>query len=100
VGLGNPGPEYSRTRHNAGFRFTDGLARQFDSPFSSEQRFHGDLARIRQAGIDCRILKPMTFMNDSGRAVRTVLEYFDIDPQEMLVAHDEIDLDSGAVRLK
>jgi peptidyl-tRNA hydrolase, PTH1 family len=100
VGLGNPGPEYTKTRHNAGFWFVDKLAQEFSCQFAAESRFHGEAARISSAGIDCRLLKPLTFMNESGRAVQAVLDYFKIDIDEMLVAHDEIDLDSGIVRLK
>lgn len=100
VGLGNPGAEYSRTRHNAGFWFVERLADHFGAVFSSESRFHGETARINRDGIDCRLLKPSTFMNESGRAVQSILDYFRIESHKMLVAHDEIDLDSGIVRLK
>lgn len=100
VGLGNPGLEYSKTRHNAGFWFVDNLARQFSCEFSDELRLHGKTTRISNAAIDCRLLKPSTFMNESGRAVQAMLDYFKIDSDEILVAHDEIDLDSGIVRLK
>ncbi len=100
VGLGNPGPEYTRTRHNAGFWFVDGLVREFNTQFSSASRLHGETARISSSGIDCRLLKPSTFMNESGRAVQAMLEYFKVNGDEMLVAHDEIDLTAGTVRLK
>ncbi len=100
VGLGNPGPEYTLTRHNAGFWFVDGLVREFNTQFSSESRLHGETARISSSGIDCRLLKPSTFMNESGRAVQAMLEYFKVNGDEMLVAHDEIDLTAGTVRLK
>lgn len=100
VGLGNPGSEYSRTRHNAGFWFVEQLAEQSNAQFAGESRFHGEATRINSGGVDCRLLKPTTFMNESGRAVQAMLDYFKIDATEMLVAHDEIDLDSGIVRLK
>lgn len=100
VGLGNPGLEHSKTRHNAGFWFVDTLAQQFACQFSNESRFHGEVTRISSTGVDCRVLKPLTFMNESGRAVQAALDYYKINSEEMLVAHDEIDLDAGIVRLK
>jgi hypothetical protein len=69
VGLGNPGPEYDRTRHNAGFWFVDALARQRGDSLRHENRFHGETARIERDGLDCRLLKPLTYMNRSGQAV-------------------------------
>lgn len=100
VGLGNPGSEYTETRHNAGFWFLDNLARQHNCQFSFESRFFGEAARISSSGVDCRLLKPQTFMNESGRSVQAMLDYFKINTDEVLIAHDEIDLDSGIVRLK
>lgn len=100
VGLGNPGPDYTRTRHNAGFWFVDRLAERYHCQFSSGSGLHGESARLGGAGRDCRLFKPLTFMNDSGRGVQAVLGYYRIDSEEMLVAHDEIDLTAGAVRLK
>ncbi len=100
VGLGNPGSEYSETRHNAGFWFLDRLAVDFRTSFSADRKFHGDTARLVAEGIDYRLLKPQTFMNRSGRAVQAVSDYYDIRPEEILVVHDEIDLDTGVVRLK
>lgn len=100
VGLGNPGSEYTKTRHNAGFWFVERLSSEYGGQFSAESRFHGEAARIHRTSIDCRLLKPRTFMNESGRAVQAMLKYFDIEANEMLVAHDEIDLKAGDVRLK
>ena len=100
VGLGNPGPEYTKTRHNAGFWFVEQLLAEYAGQFSAESRFHGETARIQARSLDCRLLKPQTFMNESGRSVQAMLQYFNIDATEMLVAHDEIDLDAGDVRLK
>ena len=100
VGLGNPGPEYADTRHNAGFWFLDRLAGLHHCTFSSNRKFHGETARLAVDGIDCLLLKPLTFMNKSGRAVQAVCDYYGVAADEMLIAHDEIDLDPGVVRLK
>ena len=96
VGLGNPGREYARTRHNAGFRFVDALAGQLGASFAAEAKFAGDVAK---AG-DLRILKPSTYMNLSGRAIAAVARFFAIDPDAILVAHDELDLPAGDAKLK
>ncbi len=100
TGLGNPGADYSTTRHNAGFWFVDGLAEKYQVSFTAQKKFSGDLARIRTPGIDCLLFKPATFMNSSGRAVRAVADYYRIEPAGILVVHDEIDLDAGVIRLK
>ena len=100
TGLGNPGADYSTTRHNAGFWFVDRLAEKYHVSFTAHKKFSGDLARIRAPGIDCLLFKPATFMNSSGRAVRAVADYYRIEPAHILVVHDEIDLDAGVVRLK
>lgn len=100
VGLGNPGPEYEQTRHNAGFWLVDRLAANHQGQFKVESKFHGMLARIDVGGRDVRLLKPMTYMNHSGRAVAAVLRYFDIAPEQLLVAYDELDLPAGRLKLK
>jgi len=101
VGLGNPGPRYAGTRHNAGADFVEALAKQHGGyPLKAESRFHGQLARIDSAGHDLRLLIPTTFMNRSGQAVSAVASYFGIAPQQILVAHDELDLPVGSARLK
>ncbi len=100
VGLGNPGAEYARTRHNAGFWLVDELARRYGGTFRFEGKHQGDLARIRIDGAELWLLKPMTFMNRSGGPVSSVLNFYKIAAPEMLVAHDEIDLPGGTVRLK
>ena len=100
VGLGNPGAEYDRTRHNAGYWFVDMLARRQNETFKTESRFHGQICRVTIADRDCRLLKPLTFMNRSGQAVARLAAYFKIDPEEILVAHDELDLPAGVVRLR
>ena len=100
VGLGNPGAEYARTRHNAGFWLVDELARRHGGNFRHEGKHQGELARVRIGGEEVWLLKPMTFMNRSGGPVSSVLGFYKIAPRDMLVAHDEIDLPSGTVRLK
>jgi PTH1 family peptidyl-tRNA hydrolase len=100
VGLGNPGVQYARTRHNAGFWLVDGLAAQTGAIFTAEPRYHGDTASVALGGHPCRLLKPTTFMNRSGQAVAGLSRYFRIPPERILVVHDEIDLPPGTVRLK
>lgn len=100
VGLGNPGAEYERTRHNAGFWFVDQLADAARVPFRSEAKFHGQLARIKLGGRDVLLLKPGTFMNRSGQAVQALAQFYKLTPTAILVAHDELDLPAGTVRLK
>jgi len=100
VGLGNPGPTYARTRHNAGFELADELARRAGASFRHEGRHQGELARASIAGTEVWLLKPMTFMNLSGQAVRSVAGFYRIPPQSILVAHDELDFAPGVVRLK
>jgi len=100
VGLGNPGARYASTRHNAGFWFVDRFAAQYRCDLARQARLHGHLGRLTVDGVDCRLFKPDTYMNESGRAVRAVLDYFQIQPNEALIVHDEIDLDPGVVRLK
>lgn len=100
VGLGNPGPKYELTRHNAGFWFVDRLAVDHHAEFRAETRMQGELCKIPLAGGDCWLLKPMTFMNHSGRSVAAMVNYYRLRPENILVAHDELDLPPGAVRLK
>ena len=100
VGLGNPGAKYDATRHNAGFWFVDLLAGRHGGSFRAETRFHGQLASIRVGGRECRLLKPSTFMNRSGQAVSSLSHYFKIPPQQILLAHDELDLPAGVARFK
>ena len=100
VGLGNPGAEYARTRHNAGFWLVDEIARRFGGTFRHEGKHQGELARVRIGGEEIWLLKPMTFMNRSGGPVSSVLNFYKVGVRDMLVAHDEIDLPSGTVRLK
>jgi len=100
VGLGNPGPEYAATRHNAGFWFVDELARRHDGRLKPERRYGGDAGRITVAGCDLWLLKPMSYMNRSGTPIRALCEYLQVPANEVLVAHDELDLPPGTVRLK
>lgn len=100
VGLGNPGAEYTRTRHNAGFWFVDELAHRYGGTFRSEPRHQGELARVRIAGEEIWLLKPMTFMNRSGGPTRSVATFYKIPVEEILVAHDELDFPPGVVKLK
>ena len=100
VGLGNPGLEYARTRHNAGFWLVDELARRHGGTFRHEGKHQAELARVRIGGDEIWLVKPMTYMNRSGGPVSSVLGFYKIAPGQMLVAHDEIDLPSGTIRLK
>lgn len=100
VGLGNPGADYVITRHNAGFWFVDALADRLGARWKDERKFHGQVARAKLDGHDLRLLKPETFMNRSGLAVQALASYLKIPPQAVLVAHDEIDLPAGEVKLK
>ncbi|MEP6484523.1 MAG: aminoacyl-tRNA hydrolase, partial [Rudaea sp.] len=100
VGLGNPGAEHVRTRHNAGFWFIDALAQRENVRFGSESKLHGESAKINLDGRSILLFKPTTFMNNSGRAVSAALNYWKIDPAECLIAHDDLDLPTGTARLK
>ena len=100
VGLGNPGAEYARTRHNAGFWYVDAVVRSGGGQWRRESRYQAELARVRVAGEELWLEKPQTFMNQSGLAVQAVATFYRIAPAEILVVHDEIDLPAGTVRLK
>lgn len=100
VGLGNPGPEYEETRHNAGFWFVDTLARARGGNFRAESKFHGDACKVHLHGRDIWLLKPQTFMNRSGEAVAKLAGFYKIALENILVAHDELDIPPGSVRLK
>lgn len=100
VGLGNPGEQYARTRHNAGYWLADELARRHGGDFRKESRHQGELARVDIAGEDLWLFKPTTFMNLSGDAVLSVAGFYRIAPTQMLVVHDELDLPAGVLRLK
>jgi len=100
VGLGNPGSKYTETRHNAGFWFVEALANTYHGDFRIDKKFHGEVAKINVAGKDIWLLKPDTFMNRSGLAVQSLLSFYRYTPEQLLVAHDEIDLPPGTIKLK
>lgn len=101
AGLGNPGPRYQATRHNLGFRLIDELARRCNVAASSfRERFHGEIASARLGDEELLLLRPQTFMNDSGRSVQAACTFYKIKPAELIVAHDELDLPFADVRLK
>jgi PTH1 family peptidyl-tRNA hydrolase len=100
AGLGNPEDRYERTLHNAGFWFVDALARKHGGAFRYEKKFDADCCKIRVGGHELWLIKPLAYMNHSGGPVRAALDYYRLDPRSMLVAHDEIDLPPGTVRLK
>lgn len=100
AGLGNPGAKYEQTRHNAGFWFVDAVARRYDAAFRAESRYKSEVARCRIDGHDCRLQKPMDFMNCSGMPVASLAAFYRIPRQAILVVHDELDLPPGTVRLK
>jgi PTH1 family peptidyl-tRNA hydrolase len=100
VGLGNPGAEYERTRHNAGYWFVDEVLRRHGGAWRRESRHQSELARAAVDGVELWLQKPLTFMNGSGAAVASVARFHRIEPAEILVVHDEIDLPPGAARLK
>jgi PTH1 family peptidyl-tRNA hydrolase len=100
VGLGNPGAEYAATRHNAGFWFVDLLASEHGGRFSSQRKLHGEAAEITVTGQRIRLLRPTTYMNLSGQAVRAAIDFYKIPTEHVLVAYDELDLAVGRAQLK
>lgn len=100
VGLGNPGADYENTRHNAGALFVEALARDAGQTLRPEKKYHGLYARIQWQGLDLHLLNPTTFMNRSGTAIRALADFFKISPEQILVAHDELDLPPGTAKLK
>jgi PTH1 family peptidyl-tRNA hydrolase len=100
VGLGNPGRQYEKTRHNAGFLFLDGLAAELGCVWAGEGRFQGLLAESNIASEKLLLLKPETFMNRSGQSVGKVARYYKLLPEQILVVHDELDFNAGVVKLK
>ena len=100
VGLGNPGKKHARTLHNVGFWFVDALARKLGGDFRFEKKFDTELCRVALRATDIWLVKPQSYMNLSGGPIRGVLDYYRLRPEQLLVAHDEIDLPLGTVRLK
>ncbi|OTQ29456.1 aminoacyl-tRNA hydrolase [Gilliamella apicola] len=100
VGLANPGNEYAATRHNAGAWFVDQLAERYHQSLKNEPKFFGYCSRIILSGQDVRLLVPTTFMNLSGKAVQAMATFYQIKPEEILVAHDELDINPGLAKFK
>jgi PTH1 family peptidyl-tRNA hydrolase len=100
AGLGNPDSKYERTLHNAGFWFVDALVRKFGGEFRYEKKFDSEICKTELFGDEVWLVKPQRFMNLSGGPIRGMLDYYRLDASELLVAHDEIDLPPGTVRLK
>lgn len=100
VGLGNPGAEYARTRHNVGAWLVESIAADAGTTLNFETKFHGNIANCRINGEKIFLLVPTTYMNDSGRSVLAVAHYYKIAPEAILVAHDELDIPVGDIKLK
>ncbi|HCW90221.1 MAG TPA: aminoacyl-tRNA hydrolase [Marinobacter sp.] len=100
VGLGNPGPDYENTRHNAGALFVEALAREAGQTLRPEKKYHGLYARIQWQGLDLHLLNPSTFMNRSGLSIKALADFFKIPAEQILVAHDELDLAPGTAKFK
>jgi PTH1 family peptidyl-tRNA hydrolase len=100
AGLGNPEEKYERTLHNAGFWFVDAVARKYGGDFRYEKKFDADCCKVSILGSDIWLVKPQSYMNQSGGPVRAALDYYRLNAKHLLVAHDEIDLPPGTVRLK
>jgi len=100
VGLGNPGEKYARTRHNAGYWWVDAIAEAKRAAWKKETKFSGWTTRVEEGGREFFLLKPATYMNESGRSVSALMRFFKIEAGELLVVHDELDLPPGVVKLK
>ncbi|MFU8877202.1 MAG: aminoacyl-tRNA hydrolase, partial [Wenzhouxiangellaceae bacterium] len=100
AGLGNPGPKYERTRHNAGFWFIERLARRNGLDFRNDRKLKGRSAKGRVEGVEAVLLAPETFMNESGQSLRAAVDFYRIEPARVLVIYDELDLPPGTARLK
>lgn len=100
AGLGNPGGEYEKTRHNVGFWFIDQLVSQHNLTLKNETKFLGDVAKLNTSAGNIWLIKPMTFMNRSGQSIAKLAQFYKIKPEQILVVHDELDLSPGVVKLK
>lgn len=100
AGLGNPGSEYAATRHNAGFHYVDALAESLGARFTLDRRYHAAIAQATLGGRRLHLVKPMNFMNNSGQGLAAIVKFYKIDPARVLVAHDELDLPPGQLKLK
>lgn len=100
VGLRNPGSTYSPTRHNAGGWFVEALARHYNALFKPDKKLHAELTQLETDGLSCKALLPLVFMNHSGLSVQAVCQFYRIEPNEIVVVHDELDLPAGRIKLK
>lgn len=100
VGLQNPGPDYAKTRHNAGAWFLDAMITPYHLQFKMNKKMHGLVAEFDHDAERCYVLLPLTFMNHSGQSIRALCDFYHIAPQEILVAHDDLDLEVGRIKLK
>lgn len=100
IGLRNPGSAYEQTRHNAGGWFVEALAKAHQAVFKTEKKLHCELANLEISQNTCKAILPLTFMNHSGLPSREVSQFYRIEPQEILVVHDELDLPAGRIKLK
>lgn len=100
VGLGNPGKDYQSHRHNVGFWFCEALAHLYAGNFKKEAKFFGEVAQINISGRNVRLLKPTTFMNCSGQSIQSIANFYQINADEILVVHDELDINPGIAKIK
>lgn len=100
AGLGNPGNEYEKTRHNAGFWFIDQLVSQYNLTLKNESKFLGEVAKFNSPSGNIWLLKPTTFMNRSGQSIARLAQFYKIQPEQILIVHDDLDLPPGSVKLK
>lgn len=100
VGLGNSGKDYQAHRHNVGFWFCDALAHLYSCIFKKEPKFFGEVAQINIANTNMRLLKPSTYMNNSGCSIQSIAKFYQINADEILIAHDELDINPGVARIK
>ena len=100
VGLGNPGPSYLDTRHNAGAWFIEAIAHDFNISLKPDKKFHGLYGKGKVCGLEVMLLIPTTFMNKSGLAISSLATFFKLPPEQILIAHDELDFNPGTIRLK
>ncbi len=100
AGLGNPGKDYQSHRHNVGFWFCDALARLYAGNFKKETKFSGEVAQVNISGHNVRLFKPTTFMNCSGQSIQSIANFYQINADEILIVHDELDINPGIAKIK
>lgn len=100
AGLGNPGKEYEKTRHNVGFMILDALANSFETEYQIKKNFNAELAKTEYNGFDILLVKPLTFMNNSGQAIKKIIDYYNIYETDVWVIHDDLDLEIGMMRVR